>query len=70
MRILIISLIFLFSCKPDYNYRVKGKVKTDKGLENAIVFTNELHYDGDTIYYFNSDSSMMRIYPPFVIDNY
>jgi hypothetical protein len=39
-------------------------------MHDAIWYTDTISFDGDTIYYFNSDGSEVRIYPPYIlIDN-
>jgi len=68
--LIVISLIFISSCKPitdDYVFKVKGFVETTKGSHDAIWYTNELNFDGDTLYYINSDSSKVTISPPYEI---
>ena len=37
-------------------------------MHAAIQYTDTLGFDGDTAYYFNSDGSEVRIYPPYTID--
>jgi hypothetical protein len=70
----IISLI-LFSCdKKEYRYEIHGKVYIPTSgvnpMHDAIWYTDTIGFDGDTIYYFNSDGSEVRIKPPYIlIDN-
>jgi len=36
-------------------------------LHDAIWYTDTISFDEDTAYYFNSDGSEVRIYPPFIL---
>ena len=67
----ILIVLLVFSCgKNEYRYEIKGTVMTDKGHHPAIWYTDTISFDGDTAYYFNSDGSEVRIYPPYIlIDN-
>lgn len=61
-------ILLLSSCsKLDYKYEIKGTVETKDGLHSAIWYTNAISFDGDTVYYFNSDGSEVRIYPPYIV---
>jgi hypothetical protein len=70
IKILLLTLL-LFSCtEKKYKYKIKGTVMTKKGPHPAIWYTDTISFDGDTAYYFNSDGSEVRIYPPYIlIDN-
>jgi YHS domain-containing protein len=64
----------LFSCKrKEYKYEIHGKVYVPTSginpLHNAVWYTDTISFDGDTIYYFNSDGSKVRIKPPYFIIN-
>ncbi len=64
----IIIVLLVFSCgRNDYRYKIKGSVITNKGPHPAIWYTDTISFDGDTAYYFNSDGSEVRIYPPYVL---
>jgi hypothetical protein len=45
-----------------------GKVKTEKGLRDAVWYSDTLAFDYDTVYYKNSDGSVVRISPPYEIE--
>ena len=68
-------LILFFSCnKKEYRYEIHGKVYVPTSglnpMHDAIWYTDTISFDGDTIYYFNSDGSEVRIIPPYkIIDN-
>jgi hypothetical protein len=72
---LILLLLILSSCiKKEYRYEIHGKVYIPTSgvnpLHDAIWFTDTISFDGDTIYYINSDGSEVRIKPPYkLIDN-
>jgi len=67
-KMFLIGLLFLVSCgRNDYRYKINGTVMTDKGPHPAIWYTDTISFDGDTAYYFNSDGSEVRIYPPYVL---
>ena len=70
IKIFCFSLLFLItSCIPDnYKYRIVGKVKTKDGLKNAVWHSDTLAFDYDTVYYKNSDGSVVRISPPYEIE--
>ena len=67
--ILGLSLLTLISsCKfKNYKYRIEGNVMVNDTLYPAIWYTDTISFDNDTDYYYNSDSSEVRIYPPFTI---
>ena len=62
----------LASCtNKKYKYKIKGQVRVTKLdttiLHDAIWYTDTISFDEDTAYYFNSDGSEVRIYPPFIL---
>ena len=62
----------LVSCtSKKYKYKIKGQVRVTKLdttiLHDAIWYTDTISFDEDTAYYFNSDGSEVRIYPPFIL---
>lgn len=70
ISIAISLIIIISSCKPktdNYVFKVVGSVETTKGSHDAIWYTNELNFDGDTLYYTNTDSSKVTIHPPYEI---
>jgi hypothetical protein len=72
--IILVGMV-LFSCgEKKYKYEIHGKVYVPTSginpLHNAVWYTDTIGFDGDTIYYFNSDGSEVRIKPPYIlIDN-
>ena len=61
-------ILFLISCgSPEYKYHVVGNVNTKNGVCNAEWYSDTIYFEGDTIFYRNSDSSEVRIYPPYDI---
>jgi hypothetical protein len=54
-----------------YKYKIIGQVRVPKSdttvLHDAIWYTDTISFDEDTAYYFNSDGSEVRIYPPFIL---
>lgn len=72
ISILFIIGIILFSCEnKKYRYEIHGKVYVPtngiSGLHDAIWLTDTISFDGDTLYYFNSDGSEVRITPPYTL---
>ena len=76
MLIPTLSLMIL-SCKvkssetrdlEQFKYEIKGTVYTKEGLHPAIWYTDTILFDGDVVYYQNSDSSIVRITPPYTIN--
>jgi hypothetical protein len=70
-KLLLISLL-LFSCtKKEYRYEIKGQVYVPTSgvnpMHDAIWYTDTINFDGDTLYYFNSDGSEVRITPPYIL---
>jgi len=68
--IIICFVLFAFSecAMDDYKYRIMGKVNTENGWKDAVWYTDTFSFDYDTIYYVNSDSSVVRIQPPYEIE--
>lgn len=65
---IFLLFIGLTSCNNgNYKYQISGWVDTKEGLKLAIWNTDTINFDGDTVYYVNSDKSVVRIYPPFII---
>ncbi len=69
---IIIILVIFFSCKREkYKYEIHGKVYVPtngiSGLHDAVWYTDTISFDGDTIYYFNTDGSEVRINPPYIL---
>lgn len=61
-------ILLLSSCSEiDYKYEIKGTIETKDGPHSAIWYTKTINFDGDTAYYFNSDGSEVRIYPPYIV---
>ena len=68
MKKLLVLLLILTSCNQiEYKYKIEGTVETKDGPHSAIWYTDTISFDGDTAYYFNSDGSEVRIYPPYVL---
>ena len=68
----LLFILLLPSCVgKDYKYEIRGKVYVPSNgptsMHDAIWYTDTISFDGDTAYYFNSDGSEVRIYPPFII---
>lgn len=65
-------LLLILSCnKKEYRYEIHGKVYIPTSglnpMHDAIWYTDSINFDGDTIYYFNSDGSEVRIIPPYIL---
>ena len=65
-------LLFILSCtEKKYKYEIHGKVYVSTSginpMHDAVGFTDTISFDGDTIYYFNSDGSEVRIKPPYIL---
>jgi len=72
VSILVILTLVLLTCgDKKYRYEIHGKVYVPtngiSGLHDAIWLTDTISFDGDTIYYFNSDGSEVRINPPYTL---
>ena len=71
-KLMFIMLLGLTSCNiKEYRYEIRGKVygptAGSNPMHDAIWYTDTISFDGDTAYYFNSDGSEVRIYPPYVL---
>ena len=61
-------LFILIGCnKHEYKYEIRGKVNTENGKKDAVWYSDTISFDADTVFYVNSDKSVVRIYPPFII---
>ena len=68
----LLILMMITSCGGhDYKYRVSGTVILPESpvikSSNAVWYTDSINFNGDTIYYFNSDGSKVKINPPYVL---
>lgn len=67
----ILTVLLLVSCAKEYKYEIKGKVYVPalglNPIHDAIWYTDTINFDGDTVYYFNSDGSEVRIEPPYIL---
>lgn len=71
-KLMFIMLLGLTSCtEKEYRYEISSKVYVPTAgpnpMHDAIWYTDTISFDGDTAYYFNSDGSEVRIYPPYVL---
>lgn len=69
----LLLLLVIASCNTnDYKYRIKGRIYVPTSgpnpMHDAIWYTNSIHLVNDTLVYYNSDGSEVRINPPFTID--
>ena len=71
-KIFLITLLLTSCVGKKYKYEIRGKVYIpSNGITNihdAVWYTDTITFKGDTICYFNSDGSEVRITPPFKID--
>lgn len=67
----------LFSCRTNksscdaysnlYRFRIEGKVLVEGDTCDAIAYTNEYLTTDDSVFYFNSNSRIQTILPPYTI---
>ena len=67
MKKLFIALLLASCSSKEYKYRIEGTVETKDGPHAAVWYTDTICFDNDTIFYHNSDSTEVRIYPPYVL---
>jgi hypothetical protein len=67
-KLLLISLVLVSCTVKEYKYRVVGSVVKNNKKYNAVWFTNDLKFDNEYAYYYNSNKTKVIIYPPFTID--
>ena len=79
MKKLILSLLLLttttliVSCttkQKQWKYEIHGFVNTDKGLHEAIWYTDTIDFDGESLFYHNSDGTKVTINPPFILHDH
>jgi len=69
---------FLFSCKSSksgcdaysntsYKYCIEGKIIYKNDTVNAVAFTDRFISTNDSIYYYNSDSSLVSFLTPYTV---
>ena len=68
-NLLIAISLIATSCtsKVDTTFRIEGNVDTKNGPHPAIWYTDQINFNGDSLYYINSDSSRVDIAPPYEI---
>ena len=67
-KLLLISLVLVSCTAKEYKYRVVGSVVKNNKKYNAVWFTNDLKFDNESVYYYNSNKTKVIIYQPFTID--
>jgi hypothetical protein len=68
-NVFVFLLLIIIGCnKIEYKYEIRGKVNTENGWKDAVWYTDTFSFDYDTIYYMNSDSSVVRIQPPYELE--
>lgn len=65
--ILLFTFVFFMSCKNEYKYEFRGYVNTNEGQKEAIWYCDTFNFDSDTAFYTNSDGSIVKIYPPYIV---
>ena len=78
MKKLILSLLLLttttliVSCttkQKEWRYEIHGFVQTKKGPHEAIWYTDTIDFDGESLFYHNSDGTKVTINPPFILND-
>jgi hypothetical protein len=67
---ILTSILLLTSCNNKekvWKYEIHGFVQTDKGPHEAIWLTDTIDFDGESLFYHNSDGSKVTINPPFIL---
>jgi len=64
---LLIVLMFLSCEHKKYKYEIRGEVIDKNGQHPAVIYTDTVSFDGDTLFYHNTDGTEVRIYPPFIL---
>jgi hypothetical protein len=72
IKTLLLILLLFSSCgRKEYRYEIRGKIYIPTSglnpMHNAVWFTETINFDGDTIYYFNSNGTKVKIRPPFIL---
>ena len=67
-KLALFFILVLTSCsEKKYKYEVNKEIFYGDSLYGAIWYLDSFELDGDTLFYFNSDSSKVVIHPPYVI---
>lgn len=67
IAISLIAIVTSCTSKVDTTFRIEGNVDTKNGPHPAIWYTDQINFNGDSLYYINSDSSRVDIAPPYEI---
>ena len=67
IAISLIAIVTSCTSKIDTTFRIEGNVDTKNGPRPAIWYTDQINFNGDSLYYINSDSSRVDIAPPYEI---
>jgi hypothetical protein len=70
---ILTSILLLTSCNNKekvWKYEIHGFVQTDKGPHEAIWLTDTIDFDGESLFYHNSDGSKVTINPPFILHDH
>jgi hypothetical protein len=67
-KLALLFILVLTSCsEKKYKYEITKEIFYGDSLYDAIWYVDTFEFDGDTIFYFNSDSSKVIIHPPYNI---
>ena len=70
---ILTTALLLTSCnnkEQKWRYEIHGFVQTDKGPHEAIWLTDTIDFDGESLFYHNSDGSKVTINPPFILHDH
>ena len=72
LLLIFLTTFIMFSCnRKEYKYEIRGKVYIPTSglhpIHDAVWYTDTISFDGDTVYYFNSDGSKVTIRPPYTL---
>ena len=76
MKTILLSLLIslsLLSCnnkQKEWRYEIHGFVQTKKGPHEAIWYTDTIDFDGESLFYHNSDGTKVTINPPFILHDH
>jgi len=70
---ILTSILLLTSCdnkEKVWKYEIHGFVQTEKGPHEAIWLTDTIDFDGESLFYHNSDGTKVTINPPFILHDH
>ena len=74
IKTLLLILLLFSSCgRKEYRYEIRGKIYIPTSglnpMHDAIWYTDTIDFDGESLFYHNSDGTKVTINPPFILND-